>query len=228
MGQYQQWLHCREVDKQFQSQLETLERELAQLQDCAQSEAQPDQPSLDAAPPETLLSQLPALASTLLNENKIIRVLADSFNGQAPAIEHTDIPTNRTAPDVPGETISSALFAWSNLPNFDTPEMPMEPQVTSPSSLDPDLEQLHPRIPHQEMALLPDDMNSFIDEHSLTDPQIELPWWLRNLAVASRINHSDGPIDFESIRTNRLVQRWLERWGNQPSPQNSHGEDNHE
>lgn len=227
MGQYQQWLHYREVDKQLQSQLETLERELAQLQDCAQSEAQTDQSSLDAVPPETWHLQKPAFESTLLTENKIIRVLADSFNGQVPAIEHTDIPTtNQPAPDVPGETISSALFAWSNLPNFDTPEMPMEPQVTSPPN--PDLEQPHPRIPHQEMALLPDDMNSFIDEHTLTDPQIELPWWLRNLAVTSRTNHSDGPIDFESIRTNRLVQRWLERWGHQPSPQNSHGEDSHE
>ncbi|TMD61806.1 MAG: hypothetical protein E6I91_17090 [Chloroflexi bacterium] len=219
MGQYQQWMHYREVDKQLQSQLETLERELAQLQGWAQSEVQPDQQSQDIVSPETWSPEMPAFKSTLLTENKIIRTLADTFNGQSPA---------PSSPNAPGETISSALFAWSNLPNFDAPEMPMEPQVNSPQQLNPDLEYAGARIPHQEMALLPDDMNSFIKEHTLTDPQIELPWWLRNIAVTSGTSHSDGPIDHESIRTNRLVQRWLERWGQQPSPQNSRGENNHE
>ena len=226
MGQYQQWMHYREVDEQLQSQLETLERELAKFQDCAQSEAQLDQPSQDAVSPEMRSSEKLALENRLLTDNKLIRALADSFNGQLPAqaIEHA----NQPASNAPAETISSALFAWSNLPNFDTPEMLMEPQVTSSQQLNPDPAQPLPPIPHQEMALLPDDMNSFIKEHTLTDPQIELPWWLRNIAVTSGTSHSDGPIDHESIRTNRLVQRWLERWGQQPSPQNSRGENNHE
>ena len=226
MGQYQQWMHYREVDEQLQSQLETLERELAKFQDCAQSEAQLDQPSQDAVSPEMRSSEKLALENRLLTENKLIRALADSFNGQPPAqaIEHT----NKPASNAHAETISSALFAWSNLPNFDTPEMLMEPQVTSSQQLNPDPAQPLPPIPHQEMVLLPDDMSSFIDEHSLTDPQVELPWWLRNVAVSSRINHANGPIDQESIRTNRLVQRWLERWGQQPPPQNRRGEDNHE
>ncbi|OLE06419.1 MAG: hypothetical protein AUG82_03460 [Ktedonobacter sp. 13_1_20CM_4_53_11] len=176
MGQYQQWMHYREVDEQLQSQLETLERELAKFQDCAQSEAQLDQPSQDAVSPEMRSSEKLALENRLLTDNKLIRALADSFNGQLPAqaIEHANHPASNA------------------------------------------------------MALLPDDMSSFIDEHSLTDPQVELPWWLRNVAVASSINYANGPIDQESIRTNRLVQRWLERWGQRPPPQNSRGEDNHE
>jgi hypothetical protein len=224
MGQYQQWLHYREVDKQLQIQLETLERELAQLQGSAQS----DQLSQDAISSEIWPAEKPAFESTLLTKNKIIRALTDSFNGQSPAptIEHTGIPANKPAANVPGETISSALFAWSNLPDFDAPEMPT--QVTNAQQFNPDFEQALPRIPHQEMALLPDDMGSFINEHTLTDPQIELPWWLRNIAVNSRTDLSNRPIDHESMRTNRLVQRWLERWGHLPSSQNSRGEDNHE
>jgi hypothetical protein len=230
MGQYQQWLHYREVDKQLQIQLETLERELAQLQGSAQSAAHPDQLSQDAISSETWPAEKPAFESTLLTKNKIIRALADSFNGESPAptIEHTGISANKPVPNVPGETISSALFAWSNLPDFDAPEMPMEAQVTNSQQFNPDFEQALPRIPHQEMALLPDDMGSFINEHTLTDPQIELPWWLRNIAVNSRTDLSNRPIDHESMRTNRLVQRWLERWGHLPSSQNSRGEDNHE
>lgn len=225
MGQYQQWMHYREVDKQLQSQLETLERELAKFQDCAQSEAL-DQPSQDAVSPEMRSSEKLALESTLLTDNKLIRALADSFNGQAPA--QAIVHDNQPVSNAPAETISPALFAWSNLPNFDTPEIPMEPQVTGSQQLNPDPEQPLAPIPHQEMALLPDDMISFIDEYSLTDPQVELPWWLRNVAVPSRIDHASGPIDQESIRTNRLVQRWLERWGQRPPPQNSRGEDYHE
>src|SRR5947209_7616632 len=139
MGQYQQWMHYREVDKQLQSQLETLERELAKFQSCAQAEAQLDQPSQDAVSPEMWSPEKLALESTLLSDNKLIRALVDSFNGQPPAqaIEHT----NKPASNAHAETISSALFAWSNLPNFDTPEMSMEPQVTSPQQLNPDLEQ---------------------------------------------------------------------------------------
>jgi hypothetical protein len=226
MGQYQQWLHYREVDKQLQAQLETLERELAHLQGSAQS----DQPPQDAISSETWPVEKPAFESTLLTKNKIIRALADSFNGQsaAPTIKHTGIPANKPTSNVRGETISSALFAWSNLPDFDAPEMPMEAQVTNSQQFNPDFEQALPRIPDQEMELLPDDMSSFINEHTLTDPQIELPWWLRNIAVNSRTNHSTRPIDHESMRTNRLVQRWLERWGHLPPPPNSRGEDNHE
>lgn len=46
-----------------------------------------------------------------------------------------------------------------------------------------------------------------------TEPQIEIPHWLRNLATAPGTN---GPVDQESLRNNRLVQRWVERWRKQP------------
>jgi hypothetical protein len=60
-------------------------------------------------------------------------------------------------------------------------------------------------------------MMAFFEEHAQTDPQLELPWWLRNIAISSKDKQSNRPIDHHSIRTNRLVQRWIERWGRQSS-----------
>ena len=44
---------------------------------------------------------------------------------------------------------------------------------------------------------------------------MQLPWWLRNAALLN----ANGPIDQESMRTNRLIQRWIERWGRHPDAQ---------
>ncbi len=239
MGQYQQWLHYREVDHQLRSQLETFERELAQLQYRAQSASQPEQSPHDAAFSEVDPSEKAALNGSLLAENKIIHALAVSLNGHSPAtleptpasnIEHTHKP----APNTSDESISSALFAWSSLANFENPSLPVEVPTASSQPFNPNAGQSlppispTPRIPHEDMTLLPEDMTSFIDEHTLTDPQIELPWWLRNIAAAARASQSNGPIDQESVRTNRLVQRWLERWGRQPSQPGGHEEHKNE
>jgi hypothetical protein len=70
---------------------------------------------------------------------------------------------------------------------------------------------------HSEIELLPEDMIAFFDEHEQTDPQLDLPWWLRKITVSSKDQQAGRPIDHNSIRTNRLVQRWIERWGHQPS-----------
>ncbi|RAQ98065.1 hypothetical protein A4R35_21170 [Thermogemmatispora tikiterensis] len=49
--------------------------------------------------------------------------------------------------------------------------------------------------------------------------ELELPEWLHRLTISSGKDRRPGPIDEERIRTNRLVQRWLERWGRiSPSP----------
>nr|BBH92715.1 hypothetical protein KTA_09140 [Thermogemmatispora argillosa] len=46
--------------------------------------------------------------------------------------------------------------------------------------------------------------------------ELELPEWLHRLTISSGKDRRPGPIDEERIRTNRLVQRWLERWGRLP------------
>lgn len=239
MGQYQRWLHYREVDGQLRSQLEIFERELAQLQHSAQSASQPERSLQDATFSEVHPLLKAALHGSLLAENKIIHALAVSLNGHltetpeatsASNIEHTHKPELNAS----DESISSALFAWNSLANFENPGLPVEVPIANPQPLNPNFGQSlpptppTPRIPHEDITLLPEDMTSFIDEHTLTDPQIELPWWLRNIAAAARANQSNGPIDQESVRTNRLVQRWLERWGRQPEQPGSYEEHKNE
>jgi hypothetical protein len=110
----------------------------------------------------------------------------------------------------PTEMISSTLFDWGGLPDFGPQEMEV-PALVQEQSLSPP--------PDAAMGLLPEDMTTFFDEHAQTEPQVELPWWLRNIAMAG-VNsmQRNGPIDQESIRTNRLVQRWVERWGRRNLP----------
>lgn len=238
MGQYQQWLHYRDVDRLLRSQLEELTEELAQLQDReqllqhmlhpihAQEQSTQEQPPIEDA-------------STLLQtNNEILHALTIGFNGHTNYTNHTnhtELPlssngTTGTASaqsaqsaqkDEPTAAISQALFAQGSLPpaeeqfaldsyaatNSFQPMQPVQPVFNRDSALPP-----IPHIPHSELMMLPEDMGAFIDEHTQTEPRMQLPWWLRNAALLN----ANGPIDQESMRTNRLIQRWIERWGHHP------------
>lgn len=183
MGQYQQWLQYREIDQQLHTQLESLAGDLAQLKEQAQR--------LAIAHPSS--------------GNLIIQALTHYLK---PA-SGTSISTSNGTTTEHSETVSPALFAWSNLPNFDTAKIrganPQSPATPMPS--------------HSEFDLLPPDMHTFFQTHSQTAPQMKLPWWLRNNTLVPHPQNSGlaeqratGPIDQQSIRTNQLVQRWLERW----------------
>lgn len=69
---------------------------------------------------------------------------------------------------------------------------------------------------------LPDEMNSYFDVqfmntmNTMTEPQLELPWWLRKITGQQPGTEGSSMIDPGSARTNRLVQRWIDRWGRQP------------
>lgn len=227
MGQYQQWLHYREVDRHLHTQLEELSHELAQLQERHYLYEQ----TVQVPSEETAF----AAVVTASQKNVILHALIASMNGHPSSNGHISevlsIGSNTSSevitPELelevePGSTISPALFAQSNLPNFETPTVHADaphddtPQFTSYL----DQQSLQP-IPHHELDLLPEDMAAFFDQHTSTDPQIELPWWLRNITNTA---NGSGPIDQESIRTNRLVQRWLERWGKQPPLSQKSGE----
>ena len=231
MGQYQQWLHYREVDQHLQAQLEMLERELAQLHEHAHLLEQSIQPLYDSVSPETSSADDQELLET---DNQIILALADSLNGRfSPMVStredtFTPVPTSLpgTVPDQPVETISLALFGWSNLPNFGPQEVAVETFTTRNASLFSNTEQSLPSlppIPHSDTALLPEDILAFFDQHDQTEPQLEIPRWLHNVT-----NHSGGPIDQETVRTNRLVQRWAKRWNRHPSSQQNQGGTTHE
>lgn len=217
MGQYQQWLHYREVDQHLQAQLETLERELVQLEEHARLLEQSIQPLYASVSPET---SSPDDQELLQADNQIIHVLAAGLNGQ---LSSPPASLPETVPDPPSETISLALFGWSNLPNFGPQEVPVETFKTGNAPPYSNMEQSLPLIPHSDMALLPEDMLAFFDQHAHTEPQLEITSGSHNVT-----NHPGSPIDQETIRTNRLVQRWAARWNRQPSSQHSQGRTNDE
>ena len=193
MGQYQQWLQYQEIHKRLSSQAEALEAELRQLQNY-----------LDQF--EQQHTTAPSLA---LIDNPIIQVLIAHLSSQAVSAQHTVHSVSQdTNPDEPGDSISPALRNWGELPDF-------EPYEIKESSLLGN--QAASFLNHPEIELLPEDMMAFFDEHEQTDPQLELPWWLRKITISSKDEQSSKPIDHNTIRTNRLVQRWVERWGRQSS-----------
>jgi hypothetical protein len=165
--------------------------------------------------------QLCTLEHTILpTDNIIIRALAASLNGQY-RTERPPKSTTSTISAAASETISPALYGWGGLPNFGPQDM-QEP-LSHP-------ENPVPLTPHSEIVLLPEDMVAFFDAHDQTDPQLELPWWLSQIAASTNGAPRTRPIDNERIRTNQLVQRWRERWGRpasseQPSETN---EDTHD
>lgn len=73
-----------------------------------------------------------------------------------------------------------------------------------------------PPLPHQNEAQPEEILTSLDarDARDLTDPQLTIPRWLQRAASTSQ----SGPLDAQSAQTNRLVQRWLERWGKQLPP----------
>jgi hypothetical protein len=195
MGQYQQWLQYQEIDKRLGTQVEALEAELAQLQECLDRLDQQQEvvPLLDNPIIQALVAHLPA---NLVSPESNARYVHETSNSSASDSSES------------GDSISPALLSWGSLPNFELHE------IKEPFLVD---DQAPPLFNRPEIELLPEDMTAFFDEHEQTDPQLELPWWLRNITVSSKDEQAGQPIDHNSIRTNRLVQRWIERWGRQPS-----------
>ena len=195
MGQYQQWLQYQEIHKHLSSQAEVLEAELTKLQDIVDQLEQQHGP-------------------VPLVDNPIIQALVTHLPFQIVSPQNTIHSTNvemnssETSVGEPGDTISPALRSWGGLPDFDLYEIkqPAPQDNQAPSFLN-----------HPEIALLPEDMMSFFEEYEQTDPQLELPWWLRKITISSKDEQSSRPIDQNTVRTNRLVQRWVERWGRQSS-----------
>ncbi len=227
MGQYQQWLHYREIDQQLHAELEALEVQLADLQERARQ--------IEQTLPQAN-NQIISVLATLLKEQTTLahRTRADEPIVEISLEEVEYWVENESADALP---LQPALAAWGNLPNFDRQDMPIEPAPPqgetptgkssppqTPSLTFSDREKALPPMPHPEPGLLPENMAAIFEEHSSTDPQIELPWWLPKILAARGI-HPSGPTDPQSARTNRLVQRWEERWGRPYTEQKKPGED---
>jgi hypothetical protein len=195
MGQYQQWLHFQEIDRRLRATLDALQQELDQIE--SQFDGSQQRVMLIANP---IISALSAHMVASFNTLSLPQDNVDTCNnGSAQqAAEQSSIEGI--------ETISAALLHWGELPDFGLQEL-------RPSNQHDILPFLS--LDRAEIELLPEDMFAFFEEHSQTDPQLNLPWWLRKITITSADADSGRPIDQESIRTNRLVQRWVERWGRQ-------------
>ncbi|HLJ33175.1 MAG TPA: hypothetical protein VKU38_05970 [Ktedonobacteraceae bacterium] len=230
MGQYQQWLHYRDVDRLLRAQLDELIEEFAQLhnrEQLLQQMLHPIDEHEQAARGET--------PSLLQSNNEILHALMIGLNGHTNHTQHPELSpstngTTEMAPygttegpsarytqaNEPTAAISQALFAQGSLPPSEEQFAPdpvvgtneFRPLLNRNTALPP-----IPHTPHSESMLLPEDLGAFIEEHTQTEPRMELPWWLRNAALIN----TNGPIDQESMRTNRLIQRWIERWGRHPN-----------
>ena len=214
MGQYQQWLHYQEGDRRLRSTLEVLEIELARLES-----------QLDSFFLEQLVQQanpLPtnSILSTLLTQKSASTNGYIPSNNEAPSFSQT----NEQEYGASHETLSPEILDRGGLPDFGPQQIERMGQTGQTEQMGQTGQADHfldlppfPSASHPEIELLPEDLLALMDEHAQTDPQVELPWWLRKITIASSDAESGRPIDQESIRTNRLVQRWVERWGRQTS-----------
>ena len=229
MGQYQRWLHYQEIDRRLRSELEALERELATLQQSMsdppvmKTSASNGEASAGQAAPQTQNFVIRALDSSLKDhsstpgktfheaENLPAHLpLAPTTNGfheqQAASSDSPVTSTGNPVQPKADESISPPLMNWGALPNFG----PHEIEEASPVAQRPEV----PSTPHPDTMLLPEDMPTFINEHTRTDPQLGLPWWLQSKesdAPAQETTGRPASVEPEPARTDRLVQRWMER-----------------
>jgi hypothetical protein len=112
-------------------------------------------------------------------------------------------------------SLSENIVISSLLAQLVPPEPAQIPEVDQQSPVDQ--QELLPEpvltsVPHAELDLLPEDIATPIDEMTPTAPLQSMPWWFRNIPPSS--SEQEGPfIDQQSLRTDRHVERWLERWG---------------
>ncbi|SRR5579883_1969381 len=220
MGQYRQWLHHREVEHRLRSQLAACEQELEQIEEGMR------QLENDAAYASNSIMQALIARHTEMMLDKVAMTLeaagplvAATYSSTQSAEQPVPVAYTTPAADSSGTgTVSPALNAWSSLPDIAAQDIQAPVTHISPPSSSPS-QPSRPSLPHISNGqgnLLPEDVSSFIDAYGLTNPQLKMPWWLRNAVnAAQNARGSSSPVDQQSLRTNRLVQRWFERWGQQ-------------
>jgi hypothetical protein len=135
-------------------------------------------------------------------------------NGDHARYSHPDMH----AEEQTAGTISRALFAWGNLPNFDPLAMPASASnARSSASIAPEL--------GPETSLLPAQLAAVLESQvQQSRARLKPPQWLESLAPSST-TPGMVPVDQQSTRTDLLVRRWLERWGRGSTDQQASKED---
>ena len=222
MGQYQQWLRYREIEQQLRMQIETLETELVELQARARSLEESDSSlDVDAGHGDNELLRLLSLAMRLDVHTSYRASEPASNNGaasSAPTFTNAGAEVARSGeqrePAGAEESFSPTLFTWGRPSDFGPQEMPATAQ--QPTSEGLSFSSLPSPLPRTGLELLPEDIAAFFEEHSQTDPQLEIPWWQRQGASPANV-HNSGLIDQQDMRNKHEVERWFERWRRQPA-----------
>lgn len=203
MGRYRQWLHHQEIDQQLHTHLHQLETELSSLQQQA-----------------TLYGNV---KDTISTENQLfIALTASMYMNALPTVsshrsdDFSLFSPTQSSPAASSESMPTIAFIETSSANAD-PSSIEETRSQLPSQTaipNPPREELASSRPHAELALQPEDMMPSFDTQLPTEPQRELPRWLHSLIEASLQNNQGiSAMNEESLRTNRLFQRWSERWG---------------
>ncbi|HEY4384321.1 MAG TPA: hypothetical protein VGN34_07605 [Ktedonobacteraceae bacterium] len=209
MGQYKLWQHYRETDQRLHTQLTQLNAQLNTLKEQAQLLDESISLSENIIL-QTLLAQLvPATPSASPASGAAQQTLSTP-----PLTPTLPIFTERMLPSAPEQykipASPSSYDKADRLHHASPPFFPLPSTLLpeTPSTMKP------PSTPHPELDLLPEDITSFVDEHTQTVPLRTPPWWLRKIPANSVAAGAFQELkDQQSERTNHLVQRWLERWG---------------
>jgi hypothetical protein len=196
MGQYRQWLHYREMDQQLHIRLEQVEKHATELE--ADIHRLADD-SCSSTNDNVIMQALVRMYTTLAQEQIIKENAPAESRYTTTPVEPGEIEQNN---DVSTESLSwaaSALFAQSYLTNFD---------AFDPSTL-------QSLSPYAETGLLPEDLAIFFTglPHNGNDGQ----HYPANASLTA--SHSAVPVDKQSLRNDRLIQRWFERWGQSTNDQ---------
>ncbi|GCE13441.1 hypothetical protein [Tengunoibacter tsumagoiensis] len=250
MGQYRQWLYYREVDRKLRAQLALLENEFSQLHQqmnllendvsfagnkiiqalISQRTDQLLAEVAEASEPPTsrsmamLFPDTPVLPSLIDHPSTSIELEMDLPYPLPEELPMTSLLSPTFSSDLPIPEEDQSIADPSLFPAFaaDLAIPDEERGIATPLISTPDYAHSGPEKEEQF-----EDLSAFVHTYNLTDPQIPLPWWLRN-AVAhatqptvkepmdSVASPAAVPVNQQSRRTDRLVERWFERWGQQP------------
>ncbi len=166
MGQYRQWLHYRHVDQQLQSQKEELTRALTHLWEHINH--------LDAHP----LAANNRIVQALTLYTKTLSIPSETLLGE-------QLSENGKQPEI----ISQALFDHSRLPDCELLQEKDISETVLPKRPTNTYGPLPP-IPYRAIDLVPEDSSTLPDEHTPTEPQIALPWWLHKAALSATQSNS--------------------------------------
>jgi len=204
MGQYQQWLHCWEVDQRLDTRLKRLQQELMQLQEKAHML------KITSALTNNVIIQALRHQHSSAAQHLTQRDQAD-YTSMVPEIQidfssttEEEAITLLETMSQPAPFIATQLFVQSNLPNF----APEEIALSQPTAIKHVAMMLR-----AENNLLPEDIVAFIDGLAQVDQPQKYPWRQDNAIAPLLPNSGHNLVDQQSTRTNQSIQRWAKRWG---------------